>query len=180
MPKDQIQEDKESEPRSDRNYAKRPSMKLSAQNLYKPSTPTKLYEEDSESQKDNNNNNVISSNYLIVSGEHSVHFNTNVCSRFCCTTHPFQAFGYPLLLLYMGGFGFHPSLSTGVRATAAVYFKAISPMTQFHRFLISLHMHDNLTYSFRISPCPLCSLLRISGLRYSSEIGSSQGVFYVY
>ena len=122
----------------------------------------------------------ISSNYLIVSGEHSVHFNTNVCSRFCCTTHPFQAFGYPLLLLYMGGFGFHPSLSTGVRATAAVYFKAISPMTQFHRFLVSLHMHDNLTYSFRISPCPLCSLLRISGLRYSSEIGSSQGVFYVY
>ena len=122
----------------------------------------------------------ISSNYLIVSGEHSVHFNTNVCSRFCCTTHPFQAFGYPLLLLYMGGFGFHPSLSTGVRATAAVYFKAISPMTQLHRFLVSLHMHDNLTYSFRISPCPLCSLLRISGLRYSSEIGSSQGVFYVY
>ena len=45
----------------------------------------------------------ISSNYLIVSGEHSVHFNTNVCSRFCCTTHPFQAFGYPLLLLYLGG-----------------------------------------------------------------------------
>ena len=79
----------------------------------------------------------ISSNYLIVSGEHSVHFNTNVCSRFCCTTHPFQAFGYPLLLLYMGGFGFHPSLSTGVRATAAVYFKAISPMTQLHRFLVS-------------------------------------------
>ena len=54
----------------------------------------------------NNNNNVISSNYLIVSGEHSVHFNTNVCSRFCCTTHPFQAFGYPLLLLYMGGLVF--------------------------------------------------------------------------
>ena len=40
---------------------------------------------------------------LIVSGEHSVHFNTNVCSRFCCTPRPFQACGYPLLLLYMGG-----------------------------------------------------------------------------
>ena len=45
----------------------------------------------------------ISSNYLIVSGEHSVHFNTNVCSRFCCTPRPFQAYGYPLLLLYLGG-----------------------------------------------------------------------------
>ena len=51
----------------------------------------------------------ISSNYSIVSGEHRVHFNTNVCSRFCCTTHPFQAFGYPSLLPYMG-IGFHPSL----------------------------------------------------------------------
>ena len=122
----------------------------------------------------------ISSNYLIVSGEHRVHFNTNFCSRFCCTPRPFQAYGYPLLLLYLGGSVFILVFSTGVCAIAAVYFKAISPMTQFHRFLVSLHMHDNPTYSFRISPCPLCSLLRISGLRYSSEIGSSQGVFYVY
>ena len=45
----------------------------------------------------------ISSNYLIVSGEHRVHYNTNVCSRFCCTPRPFQAYGYPLLLLYLGG-----------------------------------------------------------------------------
>ena len=45
----------------------------------------------------------ISSNYLIVSGEHSVHFNTNFCSRFCCTPRPFQAYEYPLLLLYLGG-----------------------------------------------------------------------------
>ena len=45
----------------------------------------------------------ISSNYLFVSGEHRVHFNTNVCSRFCCTPRPFQAYGYPLLLLYLGG-----------------------------------------------------------------------------
>ena len=45
----------------------------------------------------------ISSNYLIVSGEHRVHFNTNVCSRFCCTPRPFQAYEYPLLLLYLGG-----------------------------------------------------------------------------
>ena len=52
------------------------------------------------------------------------------------------------------GFGFHPSLSTGVCAIAAVYFKAISPMTQFHRFLVSLHMHDNPTYSFGFLPVP--------------------------
>ena len=67
----------------------------------------------------------ISSNYLIVSGEHRVHFNTNVCSRFCCTPRPFQAYGYPLLLLYLGGFGFHPSLSTGVCAIAAVYLRLL-------------------------------------------------------
>ena len=48
----------------------------------------------------------ISSNYLFVSGEHRVHFNTNVCSRFCCTPRPFQAYGYPLLLLYLGGLVF--------------------------------------------------------------------------
>ena len=43
---------------------------------------------------------------LIVSDEHRVHFNTNVCSRFCCTTHPFKALGYPSLLSYMGGLVF--------------------------------------------------------------------------
>ena len=69
------------------------------------------------------------------------------------------------------GFGFHPSLSTGVCANAAVYFKAISPMTLPHRFLVSLIIHDT-TYSFRISPCLLCSLLWISGLRHSTEIDS--------
>ena len=69
------------------------------------------------------------------------------------------------------GFGFHPSLTKGVCTNAAVYFKAISPMTQPHRFLVSLHVHDT-TYSFRISPCPLCSLLWISGLWHSTEIDS--------
>ena len=52
-----------------------------------------------------------------------------------------------------------------------MYFKAISPMTLPHRFLVSLHIHDT-TVSFRISPCPLCSLLWISGLRHSTEIDS--------
>ena len=69
------------------------------------------------------------------------------------------------------GFGFHPSLSTGVCANAAVYFKAINPTTLLHRFFVYLHMHDT-TYSFRISPCPLCSLLWISWLSHSTEIDS--------
>ena len=40
-----------------------------------------------------------------------------------------------------------------------------------HKFLVSLHVHDT-TYSFRISPCPLCSLRWISGLWHSTEIDS--------
>ena len=72
----------------------------------------------------------------------------------------------------------------GVCANAVVYFKAISPMTHSYRFLVSLHIHDT-TYSFWISPCPLCSLLWISGLLHSTEIDSmsiflvSSSVFYV-
>ena len=95
----------------------------------------------------------ICSNYLSVSGEHRVHYNTNICSRFCCTTHPFQAFGYPSLLPYMGGSVFILVFRRECVPNAAVYFKAISPMTLHHRFLVSLHIHDT-TYSFRISPCP--------------------------
>ena len=113
----------------------------------------------------------ISSNYLSISGEHRAHCNTNVCSRFCFTAHPFQAFGYPSLLPYMGGSVFILFFRRGVCANAAVYFKAIRPMTLPHRFLVSLHIHDT-TYSFRISPCPLCSLLWISGLWHSTEIDS--------
>ena len=95
----------------------------------------------------------ISSNYLIVSGEHCVHFDTNVCSRFCCTSHPFQAYGYPLLLLYLGGFGFHPSLSTGVRATAAVYLRLL---VLWHNSIGSSFspLHDNLTALFGFLPVP--------------------------
>ena len=59
----------------------------------------------------------------------------------------------------------------GVCANVVVYFKAISPMAQPHRFLASLHIHDT-TYSFRTSPGPLCSLLWISGLWHSTEIDS--------
>ena len=44
-------------------------------------------------------------------------------------------------------------------------------MTHPHRFLVSLHVQDT-TYSFRISLCPLCSLLWISGLWHSTEIDS--------
>ena len=65
----------------------------------------------------------ISSNYLIVSGEHRAHCNTNVCSRFCCTTHPFQAFGYPSLLPYMGGSVFILDKRRECVPNAAVYSK---------------------------------------------------------
>ena len=61
----------------------------------------------------------------------------------------------------------------------AVYFKAISPMTQPHRFLVSLHMYDT-TYSFQTSPCPLCSLLWISGLCHSTEIDSLSVIGYFF
>ena len=113
----------------------------------------------------------ISSNYLSVSGEHRVHFNTNVCSRLCCTPRPFQAYGYPSLLTYMGGSVFILVLRQECVPNAAVYFKAISPMTLPHRFFVSLHIHDTTSF-FRISPCPMCSLLWISGLRHSTEIDS--------
>ena len=114
---------------------------------------------------------------LIVSGEHRAHYNTNVCSRFCCTPRPFQAYGYPSLLPYMGGSVFILDKRQECVPMQRCTLRLISPMTQFHRFLVSLHIHDTIHTPYRISPCPLCSLLRISGLRHSSEIDSSQGVF---
>ena len=103
---------------------------------------------------------LLAGNYLFVSGEHRVHFNTNVCSRSCCTTHSFQAFGYPSLFPYMGTSVFILVFRRECVPNIAVYFKAISPITQPYRLLFSLHMYDT-TSSFRISPCPLCSLLWI-------------------
>ena len=63
----------------------------------------------------------ISSNYLSVSGEHRVHYNTNVCSRFCCTPRPFQAYEYPSLLPYMGGSVFILAFRQERVPNAAVY-----------------------------------------------------------
>ena len=60
---------------------------------------------------------------LIVSGEHRVYFNTNVCSRFCCTPRPFQAYGYPSLLPYMGGLVFILVFRQECVPNAAVYSK---------------------------------------------------------
>ena len=118
----------------------------------------------------------ISSNYLSVSGEHRVHFNTNVCSRFCCTPRPFQAYGYPLLLLYLGGFGLHPSLSAGVCAICSGVLKAISSVTLPHRFLF-LSTYTTL-YSlfsdFSLSPVFTAVDFRITALhrdRLMSVIG---------
>ena len=73
-----------------------------------------------------------------------------------------------------GGFGFHPSLSTGVCTIAAVYFKAISPMTQFHRFLVSLHMHGNPTALFGFLPVPC---VHCCGFR---DYGTPQRSTHVY
>ena len=69
------------------------------------------------------------------------------------------------------GFGFHPSHSTGSVCQCIGVLLGYCPMTQPHRFLVSLHIHDTM-YSFRISPCPLCSLLWISGFWHSTEIDS--------
>ena len=96
----------------------------------------------------------ISSNYLIVSGEHRVHYNTNVCSRFCCTTHPFQAFEYPSLLPCMGGLVFILVFRREWVPNTAVYFKAISPITQPYRFLVSLYMYDTRQSLFGFLPVP--------------------------
>ena len=94
---------------------------------------------------------------LIVSGEHRVHFNTNVCSRFCCTTHPFQAFGYPSLLPYMGGSVFILVFRQECVPNAAVYFKAIS---QWHNSIGSLFLSTYTTlhtlFGFLPVPCVHC------------------------
>ena len=113
----------------------------------------------------------ISSNYLSVSGEHRVHFNTNVCSRFCCTPRPFQAYGYPLLLLYLGGLVFILAFRQECVPYAAVYLRLLVLWRYPTGSSFSPHTR-HYTDSFRISPCPLCSLLWISGLRHSTEIDS--------
>ena len=70
------------------------------------------------------------------------------------------------------GFGFHLSLSTGSVCQMQRCTLRLSVLwRKSYRFLVSLHIHDT-TYSFRISPCPLCSLLWISGLWHSAEIDS--------
>ena len=113
----------------------------------------------------------ISSNYLIVSGEHRVHFNTNVCSRFCYTTHPFQAFGYSSLLPYMGGSVFILVFRRECVPNTAVYLKAISPITQPYRFLVSLHMYDTRQSLFRFLLVPVFTAVD-SGIWHSTEIDS--------
>ena len=116
-------------------------------------------------------NNIISSNYLFVSGKHRVHCNTNVCSRFCCTTHPFQAFGYHRCCPTWGSV-FILVFRRGVCANAAVYFKAISPMTQPHRFLVSLHIHDTRQslFGFLPVPCVHCFGFRDCGTTQRSTL----------
>ena len=95
----------------------------------------------------------ISSNYLIVSGEHRVHFNTNDCSRFCYTTHPFRLSGTHRCSSTWGSVFILVSRRECV-SNRAVYFKAISPITQPYRFLVSLHMYDTRHSLFGLLPVP--------------------------
>ena len=112
----------------------------------------------------------ISSNYLFVSGEYRVHCNTNVCSRFCCTTHPFQVFGTHLCCPTWG-FGLHPILSTGVRANAAVYFKAISFMTQpIGSLFLSTYTTLHTLFGFLPVPCVHCCGFRDCGTPQRSTL----------
>ena len=92
-------------------------------------------------------------NLIFISGEQRVHYNTNVCSRFCCTPRPFQAYEYPSLLPYMGGFGLHPSLSTGVCVNAAVYSKLLVLWHNSIGSSFSPHTrHYSLFSDFSLSP----------------------------
>ena len=91
---------------------------------------------------------------------------------------PFSGFRVPIAVALHGGSIFILVFRRRVCANATVYFKAISPMTHSHRLLVSLRIH-NTTYSFRISPCPLCSLLWISGLWHFTEIDSLSIVVFL-
>ena len=113
----------------------------------------------------------ISSNYLSVSGEHRVHYNTNVCSRFCCTPRPFQAYGYPSLLPYMGVSVFILVFRQECVPNTAVQFKAISPITQPYRFffLSTCTTLNILFLDFSLSPVFTAV---DSGIWHSTEIDS--------
>ena len=120
----------------------------------------------------------ISSNYLFVNGEHRVHYKTNVCSRFCCTTLPFQAFGYPSLLPYMG-----------VWFSILVFFdeecvpmqRCILRLLVLWRYLIgSLFLFTYMTlhtlFGFLPVPCIHCCGFRDCG---TPQRSTPAGVFYV-
>ena len=63
----------------------------------------------------------ISSNYLFVSGEHRAHLHTNVCSRFYCPAHPFQASGVPIAVSLLGSWDSILIFRQGIVPYAAVY-----------------------------------------------------------
>ena len=95
----------------------------------------------------------ISSNYLIVRGELRVHYNTNVCSRFCCMSRPFQAYGYTLLLLYMGGSVFILVFRQECVPNAAVYSKLLVLWHDSIGSSFSPHTRHSIHFSdFSLSP----------------------------
>ena len=96
---------------------------------------------------------LISSNYLSVSGEHRVHYNTNVCSRFCCTPRPFQAYGYPSLLSYMGGLVFILVFRQECVPNAAVYSRlSVLWRNPTGSFFFPHTRHYSLFSDFSLSP----------------------------
>ena len=95
----------------------------------------------------------ISSNYLFVSGEHRVHYNTNVCSRFCCTPRHFQTYGYPSLLPYMGGSAFILAFRQECLPNAAVYSRLLVLWRYPTGSFFSPHTrHYSLFSDFSLSP----------------------------
>ena len=98
-------------------------------------------------------NNFIKNNYLIVSGEHRVHLN----AKFCCTTHLFQAFGYPSLLHYMVGSIFILVFRRECVPNTAVYFKAYqSERNLIGSFFLSTCTTLHPLFGFLSVPCVHC------------------------
>ena len=107
----------------------------------------------------------ISSNYLFVSGEHRVHYNINVCSRFCCTPRPFQAYGYPLLLLYLGGLVFILVFRQECVPNAAVYSKLLVLWHNSIGSSFSPHTRHYILFSdFSLSPVFAAEDFKIAAL----------------
>ena len=124
----------------------------------------------------------ISSNYLFISGEHWVHYNTNVCSRFCCTTHPFQAFGIHRCCSTWG-FGFHPSHSRKcVPMQRCILRLSVLWCNPIGSLFLSTYTTLHTLFGFLPVPCVHCYGFRDCGTPQRSTLCLyliSSGVFYI-